>query len=105
MSTMAKFMQQTCSFERALRERSGDTKLNKFGDVLYASPKTLKCRRERVIKDVQTNTGAILSSSTRYFLDESQTLNPDDKLDGKAILELEEYVDAQGRVVGYEVYV
>lgn len=102
---MSKFLKQTCSFERALRDSDGATKLNKFGDVLYTSPLTVKCRRERVIKDVQTNTGAILSSSTRYFIDESCPINPDDRIDGKVVLEVEEYVGAKGQTVGYEVYV
>lgn len=105
MSRMTKFLKQTCSFEKALRNSDGTTKLDKFGEVMYAAPKSIKCRRERIIKDVQTNTGAILSSSTRYFVDEVQVIEPDDRFDGKAVLEVEEYVNAQGATEGYECYV
>lgn len=105
MSRMTKFLKQTCIFEKALRNEDGTTKLDKFGEVLYTSPRQLKCRREKVIKDVQTNTGAILSSSTRYFTDEAQSIDPDDRFDGKVVLEVSEYINSQGLPEGYESYV
>lgn len=102
---MTKFLKQTCVFEKALRNEDGTTKLDKFGEVMYASPRQLKCRREKVVKDVQTNTGAILSSSTRYFTDEAQPIDPDDRFDGKVVLEVSEYINSQGLPEGYESYV
>jgi len=102
---MTKFLKQTCVFEKALRNEDGTTKLDKFGEVMYAVPKKLKCRREKIIKDVQTNTGAILSSSTRYFTDETQPIDPDDRFDGKVVLEVSEYINSQGLPEGYESYV
>lgn len=105
MSRMTKFLKQTCVFEKALRNEDGTTKLDKFGEVMYASPQKLKCRREKIVKDVQTNTGAILSSSTRYFTDESQPIDPDDRFDGKVVLEVSEYINSQGLPEGYESYV
>lgn len=105
MSRMSKFLKQECSFERAKRNADGSVQLDKFGDVMYESPVTLKCRRERIVKDVQTATGAILRSSTRYFTDEIQPIEADDRFDGKTILQVEEYVNQLGRIEGYESYV
>lgn len=105
MSRMTKFLKQTCTFEKALRNNDGTVQLDKYGEIVYSSSKKLKCRREKVIKDVQTSTGAILSSSTRYFTDSSQAINPDDKFDGKVILEVSEYINSQGLSEGYESYV
>ncbi|MGN1230069.1 MAG: hypothetical protein ACI4T5_10520 [Prevotella sp.] len=102
---MTKFLKQKCVFERAKRSEDGSVQLDQFGEVIYEPPVTLKCRRERVIKDVQTNTGAILRSSTRYFTDESQPIDADDRFDGKTILEVEEYTNQLGKTEGYESYV
>lgn len=105
MSRMTKFLKQTCTFEKALRDENGTVQLDKFGEVVYGEPVELKCRRERIIKDVQTNTGAILRSSTRYFTDEVQAIDADDRIDGKTVLETEEYINQLGKVEGYESYV
>ena len=105
MSRMTKFLKQTCTFERANRNTDGSIKLNKFGEVEYFAPVQLKCRRERIIKDVQTTNGAILKSSTRYFTDETAAINADDKLDGRVVLEVEEYTNQLGKPEGYESYV
>lgn len=105
MSRMTKFLKQTCTFERMKRNDEGTTVLDKFGEPQYEVPKKLKCRRERLVKDVQTNTGAILRSTTRYFLDESQPIETEDRLDGKTILSVEEYINQLGATEGYECYV
>lgn len=105
MSRMTKFLKQTCQLERAVRKADGSVVLDKFGEVQYSAPVTLKCRRERVVKDVQTNTGAILRSATRYFTDEKQTIQADDRLDGRVVLEVEEYTNQLGLTEGFESYV
>ena len=105
MSRMSKFLRQECSFEKAKRNSAGIVQLDKFGDVLYSSPRTIKCRRERIVKDVQTSTGAIQRSSTRYFIDETQLVEADDRIDGKTVIEVSEYINQLGKVEGYECYV
>ena len=57
------------------------------------------------MKDVQTSTGAIQRSSTRYFIDETQPVEADDRIDGKTVLEVSEYINQLGKVEGYECYV
>ena len=49
MSRMTKFLKQTCTFERAKRDSRGNVQLDKFGEVIYESPRQLRCRRERVM--------------------------------------------------------
>lgn len=105
MSRITKFLKQTCSYEAALRDDLGKVQLDAFGEVLYAPARVLRCRREKTVQDVQTNTGAVLRSSTRYFTDESVEINADDRLDGKTVLTVEEYTNQLGKTEGYESYV
>lgn len=105
MSRMTKFLKQTCSFERVRRNDEGTAVLDKYGEPQYDSPIKIKCRRERLVKDVQTSTGAVLRSTTRYFVDESQPIEVDDRFDGKTILSVEEYINQLGTTEGYECYV
>ena len=104
MSNMTKFLKQTCEFEPA--QRSGDlVVLNEYGDIQYYASETLKCRREKQVRDILTANGSILKASSRYFFDESVTIQADDRIDGHVVLSCEEYVDQFGQCVGYEVYV
>lgn len=105
MSRLSKFLKQQCVWEPALRDDTGKVRLDSFGEVLYGPGTSLRCRREKTIQDVQTNTGAILRSSTRYFTDESVEINAEDRLDGKVVLTVEEYTNQLGNVEGYESYV
>jgi hypothetical protein len=105
MSRISKYLKQQCSYEKTKRDDQGKVKLDKFGEPLYETPILIKCRRETTIQDVQTNTGAILKSSTRYFLDDKHPIQADDKLDGKAVLKVQEYINQFGAAEGYECYV
>lgn len=105
MSRMTKFLKQSCRIENARRNADGTTKLSEYGDVLYGAPQEAKCRREKYVRAIQTNNGAILTSSTRYFLDDSVTVDADDRIDGHVVLSAEEYTNQFGVCEGYEVYV
>jgi hypothetical protein len=105
MSRITKYLKQKCTYEKAKRDASGKILLDKFGEPQYEAPETIKCRRETTIQDVQTNTGAILKSTTRYFTDDTHIIQANDKLDGKAVLKVQEYIDQFGRAEGFESYV
>lgn len=105
MGRMTKFLKQHCMFEKAKCDSKGNTLLNDFGDVQYEEPVSVSCRRERVIRDVQTSDGAILRSASRYFLDEQVEIRADDRLDGRVVLEVEEYINQLGETEGWECYV
>lgn len=105
MSRLTKFLKQTCTFEAAVRDSFSQTVLNDYGDIQYGSEKNLKCRREKFVRDMQTANGAIIKTSSRYFLDDSVAIRADDRLDGHVILSCEEYIDQFGVCIGYEVYV
>ena len=105
MSRMTKFLKQTCRIENARRNADGTTRLSEYGDVLYNASREAKCRREKYVRAVQTNNGAIVTASTRYFLDESVSIDADDRIDGHVVLTVEEYTNQFGTCEGYEVYV
>ena len=104
MSTMTKFLKQTCTFEPAVRDASG-TVLSDYGDITYGAAVTLKCRREKYARDMQTSTGAIVRVSSRYFVDEAVEVQTDDRLDGHVVQACEEYIDQFGHCIGFEAYV
>ena len=72
MSRMTKFLKQTCIFEAVARDESGKPTMNKYGELAYEFPVTLKCRRERATKDVLSANGAVIRSETIYYTDENQ---------------------------------
>lgn len=105
MSRMSKYLKQKCTYEKLKRNDAGVALLDKFGEPQYESLREIKCRRETTIQDVQTNTGAILKSSTRYFTDDSQSIQANDKLDGKVVLKVQGYINQFGVAEGFESYV
>ena len=105
MSRMTKYLKQKCTYEKAKRDENGNILHDKFGDPQYGAPEIIKCRREETIQDVQTSTGAILKSSTRYFTDDKQSIKAGDKLDGKSVLKAQEYINQFGSAEGFESYV
>ena len=105
MSRISKYLKQYCTYEKLKRDENGKVLLDKFGEPHYENPISIKCRRETTFQDVQTSTGAIVKSSTRYFTDDKQSIQIDDKLDGKAVLKTQEYINQFGKSEGCESYV
>lgn len=105
MSRMTKFLRQTCQYEQCVHKADGSAKLDKYGEPQYEPPVRIKCRKETLIQDVQTNTGAILKSTTRYFVDNRYHIRASDKFDGKCVLKVVEYTNQSGKVEGFECYV
>ncbi len=105
MSRITKYLKQKCTYEKLKRDKEGKIVIDKYGEPQYEAPIVIKCRREDLTQDVQTNTGAILKSGTRYFTDEKNTIQANDKLDGKTVLKVLEYTNQFGSAEGYESYV
>ena len=102
MGRMTKFLKQTCTFEAAVRDASGEIALNKYGEAQYEAPTTLRCRRERTTKDVLTANGSVVRSASIYYTDESTVIRPDDRIDGRVVLSVEEYTNELGKTEGFE---
>lgn len=105
MSRMTKFLKQKCQVELYAVNDNGDPEQNRFGEIIYQKPVELKCRREKMVKDVQTANGSLIRSTTRYFLDEKVEIKADYRIDGHVVLTVEEYINGSGLCEGYEVYV
>lgn len=104
MSRMTKFLRQTCQLEH-YAEVNGAPKLNDFGEIQYEAPVAVQCRHEVSHKDVQTTNGSIVRSASRYFVDDSQPVRADDRIDGKVVVSVQSYINGLGQSEGYEVYV
>lgn len=105
MSRLTKFLKQKCYYESAQRDETGKTVLSPYGDILYNEPEELKCRRERLVTDIQTGSGAVLKTTSRYFFDARVEVRADDRIDGHVVLSSEEYTNQFGNCEGYECYV
>ena len=105
MSRMTKFLKQICSVERYKEKDTNDAETNRFGEYIYEEPIQCKCRNEVCFKDIKTENGSVVRSTSRYFLDESVEIKPDYRIDGKVAITVETYINQFGTVEGYEVYV
>lgn len=106
MSRMTKYLKQTCKVTPFVVDTAtGKAELNKFGEIQYQRPVVCKCRHEIIIKDIQTQNGQLITSTSRYFLDESFPLRAGYLLDGEPIINIETYINEMGRIEGYEAYV
>lgn len=106
MSRMTKYLKQKCSLERLVRDP--DTQkpvLDAYGEPQHYFPQVRACRREKVIKDVYTATGSIIRVDTRYYLDGTLFVDAGDRIDGREVIGVEEYINGHGDPEGYLVYV
>lgn len=106
MSKMTKFLKQKATLQLMQRTKEGEPVLNEYGEPLYQSRiTTIKCRKEISTQDVITAVGAAKKSATIFYLDNTNFVTIGDKLEGKPILTVQEYINAQGQCEGYEVTV
>lgn len=105
MSRMTKFLKQKCQVAPYSVDDEGVIEHNRFGEIIYKNPIECKCRRERIVKNIQTENGSLLRATACYFLDESLEILADYLIDGNVVITAEEYINEHGKVEGYEVYV
>ena len=105
MSRLTKFLRQKCAYESAQRNAKGTTQTNDYGEILYDAPVALRCRCEKLVMDIQTSSGAIVKTSSRYFLDDQVAVFADDRIDGHVILNVRDFTNQFGKCEGYECYV
>ena len=106
MSRMTKFLMQTAIITFVERDSNGEPILDDYGEPKYKSNSMkVKCRRERATKDILTTGGAATMSTTKYFFDNSITVDIGDKVDSRVILTVSDYINAVGTSEGWEVTV
>ncbi len=106
MSRMTKYLRQQAIFRKAvLNPSTGKPEMDLYGAPLFEPGRVVLCRREQVLKDVGSATGAIVKVSTRYYVDESCPVANGDVFDKRSVVAVEEYSGSQGRTVGYFAYV
>lgn len=105
MSRMTKFLNQSCKLEKYIVGANGQPEMNMFGELQYQAPITIKCRNEKSHRDIRTANGSIVRSTAVYYLDESEEIKADYRIDGCVVISVGTYVNALGTTEGYEVYV
>lgn len=105
MSSMTKYLHQQAKVAVMRVDEHAKPILNSYGEPSYLPEVEVKCRRERRLKDVLSQTGSTVRSETTYYFDESISIRVGDLVDGKPIIDFEEYVNGRGKTVGYEVVV
>ena len=104
-SRMTKFLRQNATLRLMERDVDGEAILDIYGNARFKEPVVVKCRRERSLKDVLTTTGAITRSVTTYYIDPQYIVSLGDLIDGKPIIDFEEYINEHGLCEGYRVMV
>lgn len=106
MSRLTKYLKQKAQITLMERDREGNPILDDYGDPKYrVSNITAKCRRERDTKDVLTTGGAASVSTTKYYFDTSINIDIGDKVDGKVVLTVTDYINDMGISEGWLVTV
>lgn len=105
MSRMTKFLRQKCVLEQCIRNEDGSPDLNDYGEFQYKFGVVIPCRHESSFKDVQTVDGSVVRSTATYYVDEKYKVAADDRIDGKVIVSVAEYINSLGKSEGYEVLV
>lgn len=105
MSSMTKYLKQSAKLSTIKLQIDGNPELDVYGDPVYLPSIEVRCRRERKLRDVLSQTGSTIRSETTYYFDESVIINVGDLVDGKPIIDFEEYINGSGKLVGYEVVV
>lgn len=100
MSRMTGFLKQKAIYSAVIQG-----KLDLYGNSVFQDSVVVKCRRERVSKQVQTLSGSLQVMSTVYYVDNTVRVSIGDKLDDRQVIDFSEYIDGSGLVVGYEVMV
>ena len=103
MGRMTKFLHQIALVENHLTNEDGSSKLDVYGQPMYAEAKQVKCRKEVHRTKASTSSGQFVNLSTVYYFDETVKVLSGDRIDGHYIQSIEEYVDGVGNLVGYRV--
>ena len=103
LGRMTKFLHQTASVENHLVNADGSSKLDVYGQPMYAEAMQVKCRKEVHRTRASTGSGQFVNLSTVYYFDENVKVSAGDRIDGQYIQSIEEYVDGAGTLVGYRV--
>lgn len=103
MSRMSKYLCQSAVIEIAEKDEYGKVLMDEYGNIKYHDPVTVKCRKEPYVAKYTTASGQSAPYKTTYYFDESVTPSIDDRLDGSLVLNVSEYRDGVGSLVGYEV--
>ena len=103
MGRMTKYLKQTASIECVMLNDDGTKKLDVYGQPMYATPVTVKCRKEPYTERSHTGYGQYKNFTTTYYFDETVKVENGDKIDGQDVQRIEDYVDGSGTLVGKRV--
>ena len=73
---------------------------NDFGEALYDYAQVIPCRYQPKAQNVLTSTGQIVKTQHIYYT--TQAVAEGDKLDGKVVMAVSEWVGLTGDTVGYK---
>lgn len=99
MSLFTRYLNQVATLERVTLGVDGKPLMDAYGELVYKAAVTIRCKRDKYTRDVQMPSGAIVKSSTKYITDAEVGMN--DRLDGRAIMDLEEYTNPRGDIEAY----
>lgn len=104
MSRLSKYLKQDTTFQPVVRDITGKPLLNEYGVPEYGAVVQVKCRKETMAVQAETGLGKYLSLGLTFYVDDSIKPQSSDLMDSKTILEVVDYIDGSGVLIGYEVH-
>lgn len=106
MSAVTKYLNQKTTLQLGRRAPDGSIMLDEYGEPLYEDRvRSIRCRKEISTEDVLTSTGAVQKSTTTFYVDNTVSVALGDKMEGKVILMIEDFIDFTGHSIGYKIQV
>lgn len=105
MSRMTKYLKQTALLEKVRYDEFGKPIMDIYGEYTYDPPVSVKCRKEPSFRNYNSSTGQYEARSGKYYTDDAIPVRVKDLIDGKVVMDVYEYYDGAGTLVGYEVHV
>ena len=73
---------------------------NDFGEALYGDAEVIPCRYQPRAQNVLTSTGQIVKTQHIYYT--TQAVAEGDRLDGKVVMAVSEWIGLTGDTMGYK---
>lgn len=100
---LSMYLNEKTIYTPALRDKEGNQITDHHGQTLYGNPQQINCRTEPKAREIITADRQSIVTSTMYYL--VVPVSVGDMLDGKRVLDVNDWTGLGGSSIGYEAVV
>lgn len=104
MPNVRKYLKQTVTLKRRVRNESGEGVNDRFGAPLYEEPAEVRARKTPREGTVRSPTGEYIDARGEVVTGPETPVSVGDEIDGEEVRGVDTRVGKTGRVVGYWSY-